>query len=217
MAGEALDSADVGWNGLAGDRRWAFIRPDMERSGFPWLTIRERPTMWKYQPRFLEADKPDTSAVVVRTPEGIEYDVDDPALAEELGVRVRVIKQNRGVFDTFPVALISMQTISALGVLAGMSLDPRRFRPNLLVDTGDTAGFAEDEWVGAVLRIGTLRLRVDKRDGRCVVTNVDPETTERDPVVLRTIARERGGQLGVYGTVVSPGRVSVGDRIVVEK
>ncbi|MFN2464119.1 MAG: MOSC N-terminal beta barrel domain-containing protein, partial [Candidatus Dormibacteria bacterium] len=40
MAGEALAVADVSWHGLAGDRRWAFIREGQERSGFPWLTIR---------------------------------------------------------------------------------------------------------------------------------------------------------------------------------
>ena len=33
MAGEPLTSADVSWNGLAGDRRWAFIRAGRESSG----------------------------------------------------------------------------------------------------------------------------------------------------------------------------------------
>ncbi|MGH2893554.1 MAG: MOSC N-terminal beta barrel domain-containing protein, partial [Solirubrobacteraceae bacterium] len=41
MAAEALTQAEVGWHGIVGDRRWAFIRPHMERSGFPWLTLRE--------------------------------------------------------------------------------------------------------------------------------------------------------------------------------
>jgi hypothetical protein len=40
MAGEQLDEAELGWHGLAGDRRWAFVRGDTPRSGFPWLTIR---------------------------------------------------------------------------------------------------------------------------------------------------------------------------------
>ena len=47
MAAEALERADVGWHGLDGDRRWAFIREGMVRSGFPWLTIRENPRMWR--------------------------------------------------------------------------------------------------------------------------------------------------------------------------
>ena len=49
MAGELLDSADVSWYGLTGDRRWAFIRGGMVRSGFPWLTMRENAGMGRYQ------------------------------------------------------------------------------------------------------------------------------------------------------------------------
>jgi len=47
---EVLDAVDVSWHGLVGDRRWAFIRDGMTRSGFPWLTIRQRPTTWRYVP-----------------------------------------------------------------------------------------------------------------------------------------------------------------------
>jgi uncharacterized protein YcbX len=50
MAAEELDGAEVSWHGLAGDRRWAFIRDGQVRSGFPWLTIRERPELAHYRP-----------------------------------------------------------------------------------------------------------------------------------------------------------------------
>ena len=45
MGGEVLSETEVSWHGFAGDRRWAFIREGVVRSGFPWLTIRERPAM----------------------------------------------------------------------------------------------------------------------------------------------------------------------------
>ena len=67
--------------------------------------------------------------------------------------------------------------------------------------------------MGAVLRVGGMRMRVDKRDQRCVMINVDPETTAREPAVLRTVARERAACAGVYGTTVVPGPVSVGDAV----
>ena len=54
MAAEELDGAEFSWHGLAGDRRWAFIRDGQVRSGFPWLTIREQPEMARYRPRFAE-------------------------------------------------------------------------------------------------------------------------------------------------------------------
>jgi len=212
MAGEPLEASDVGWHGLAGDRRWAFIRADQPRSGFPWLTIRERPEMCHYRPSLTTPDDPNKSATRVRTPAGLELDVADPALAAELGAGVRVIKQDRGVFDTLPLSLITTRTIAALGA----NLAAERFRPNLLVEPTGRAAFPEDRWVGAVLRIGTLRLRLDKRDQRCVIVNLEPATLRRDPKVLRTIAKERGACAGVYGSTVVPGRVAVGDAVLLE-
>lgn len=216
MGAEPLEAADVSWHGVAGDRRWAFIRDGMVRSGFPWLTIRELPAMGLYRPRFAEPERPDGSATLVRTPHGAEVDVTDPALAAELGHGARVIKQDRGVFDTFPLSLITTQTLSGLGARVGAPLDVLRFRPNLLIEARDGGPFPEDAWVGSVLRIGGARVRVDKRDQRCVMVNVDPATTERDPSILRTIAQEREACLGVYGSTVQPGIIQPGDEVALE-
>jgi uncharacterized protein YcbX len=216
MAGERLDEAEVSWHGLAGDRRWAFIRDGLQRSSFPWLTIRERPEMAHFTPSLSEPGRPDDSPTVVRTPEGDELDVADPELSARLGDGVRLIKQNRGVYDIAPLALLTTATIAGLGELVDARLDVRRFRPNLLVEPAGPELFPEDAWVGSVLRLGEARMRVDQRDRRCVMINVDPDTTERDPAVLRAVARERGTCLGVYGATVQPGRVAVGDPVVLE-
>lgn len=210
MGAEPLVEADVTWNGIAGDRRWAFIRDEAAHGGFPWLTLRQRPDLHHYRPYFSDPSRPDTSPTLVRSPTGSEIDVTDPTLAEEL---VRLIRQDRGVFDAFPLSVITTQTIRELGTLVGSELDPLRFRANLLVEATEDAPFAEDEWVGRELRIGTTRVRVDKRDGRCVVITIDPTTTERDPAILRTVAQQRDGCLGVYGSIVTPGRVSVKDTV----
>jgi uncharacterized protein len=47
-------------------------------------------------------------------------------------------------------------TLTHLTRLAGASrFDARRFRPNILVDTGSEAGrFIEDEWLNHALQIG---------------------------------------------------------------
>jgi len=214
MAGEHLAACDVSWHGLAGDRRWAFIRDGLARSDFPWLTMRERPDMGQYRPSLRDPSRPDASPMTVRTPAGAELDVADASLAAELGAGVRVMKQRRGVFDTMALSLITTQSVAGLGALLDGELDVRRFRPNVLIEAaGD---FPEDAWVGCVLRIGELRMRVDKRDQRCVMVNIDPVTTERDPAVLRAIARERESCLGVYGSTVEPGRLAIGDRVCIE-
>jgi uncharacterized protein YcbX len=212
MAPEALDGVDVGWAGLAGDRRWAFVRGDVPRSGFPWMTIREDAAMLDHVPRFVQPGRPDRSRVVVRVPGGEELDVTDPALAASLGDGVRSIKQDRGVFDAMPLSLITTAGIADLSALVGFELDVQRFRPNLLVESSER----EDAWVGSVLSIGGMAMRVDQRDERCVIVNVDPATHERDPVVLRTLAERRDVCIGVYGSTVRPGPVALGDPVLKE-
>jgi uncharacterized protein len=216
MAAEPLAEIEVSWHGFAGDRRWAFVRGGLERSDFPWMTIRERSNMGHYLPSFADPSRPDASRTVVRTPSGDELEVVDPALAAELGADVRVIKQNRGVFDAMPLSLVSTQSVAALGALVGSELDPLRFRPNLLIEAAGDAPFREEAWVGSVLRIGGMSMRVDQQDERCVIINVDPVTSERNHAVLRTLAREREACIGVYGSTVSPGPVAVGDAVVLE-
>lgn len=217
MAPEPLNEVEVSWHGFAGDRRWAFIRDGATQSGFPWLTLRERGEMSRYVPSFVDPANPDSSRVVVRAPSGTVYDVLDSALATELyGAGTRVIKQNRGIFDTFPLSLITTQSIAELADMVGIPLEVQRFRPNILVEATDAEPFIEDDWVGCVLRVGAMRMRVDKRDGRCAVITIDPATAAREPAVLRTVARARGGCLGVYGSTVDPGRVAIGDTVYVE-
>jgi uncharacterized protein len=214
MAAEPVEGVDVSWFGLSGDRRWAFVRPGLSSNGFPWLTLRQRNDLNAYQPCWAEPACPDASAVIVRTPAGARFDVTAPALAAELGDGVRVMKLDRGTFDALPLSLISTRTVESLGALLGTELDVRRFRPNLVIEALGPAAFPEEEWIGRELTVGTASMRIDGRDKRCVVVNVDPVTCHRDPGVLRAIAAHRETRLGVYGSTVRPGRVAIGDPVV---
>jgi uncharacterized protein YcbX len=210
MAGERLSAADISWHGIAGDRRWAFVRPEQSRNGFPWLTLRERPDLAHHRPGLSDPARPDASPVLVRTPDGRELDVADPALAASLGAGVRAMKQDRGVFDALPLSLLTTRSLSSLGRLAGRRLAPERFRPNLLIEPVAGDDFPEEAWLGQTLRIGDAALRIDARDGRCAVITIDPESLERDRGVLRAVARERANRLGVYASTVRPARVTIG-------
>jgi len=211
MGAEALEQEEIGFYGVAGDRRWAFIQPGLERSGFPWMTLRERADMRQFIPRFVDPQRPEDSVTMVVSPAGEEYDVVDPALSQLLGEGVRVLKREVGLFDAMPLSLISVGTLRALGEMTGRELEPQRFRPNLLIDLGDDdPGFTEDSWAGRIVRIGELEMRVDLRDPRCVIVTMDVQSGERDPNVLRQIAQRREGCAGVYGSAVTPARVAVG-------
>jgi uncharacterized protein YcbX len=89
------------------------------------------------------------------------------------------------------------------------SYDVRRFRPNLVI----SSAVGEEQWIGSELEIGGLRLRVDRPDPRCVIVNVDPDTGERDPRVLKAVAP----CIGAYGSTVRPWRVAVGDRVILQR
>jgi uncharacterized protein len=215
MGPDAVPGADVSWHGVTGDRRWAFIKEGSEASGFPWLTIRDCADMVRYRPRFGRPEQPDASPVVVTTPSGAERDVTDPALAAELGEGVRAVKLDRGTFDTLPLSLLTTQSLASLELLVGRPLDVTRFRPNVLIDAHDADAGPEDDWIRRTLRIGDAVVRVDARDQRCIVVNVDPATAQPDPLVFRTIALRRRARLGVYATTARPGRVAVGDPVVI--
>jgi hypothetical protein len=216
MAGEALACAGISWSGLEGDRRWAFVRPDSADSGFPWHTIREFPQMSNYVALLDEPARPDRSRVRVRAPDGGRYDVTDPRLTAELGTGVRVMRLDRGAFDALPVSVISDSTVSALCTLAHVPGNELRFRPNVVVTLDSGAPFEEDEWVGSAVRIGAAVVRMDRRDSRCIIVNVDPASGLSDSHLLKVIGTTRGAYAGVYGTTVLPGVIRVGNPVVVE-
>jgi uncharacterized protein YcbX len=213
MAGEPLTSAYVSWTGVAGDRKWGFVRPASGENGFPWYTIRQNPAMSTYVPRLLDPQHPDKSAVRVQAPGGRIYDLTDPDLADELGAGLRVMRLDRGVFDALPVSLITTSTVSALCTLAGVPGNERRFRPNLVISPSSGTPYAEDEWVGCSLHLGCAIIRVDRRDTRCVVVNVDPARGQPDASLLTIIGRYRHACAGVYGSTVRPGLIQLGDPV----
>lgn len=216
MQAEPLSTVEVSWHGLAGDRRWAFLRPNTERNGFPWHTLRQQATLGAYQPFLVHPDRPDRSPVTVRTPSGEHWDVTDHRLAVELGRGVRVLKQDRGVFDSAPLSIVTTSSLNELSRLTDLDLDVLRFRPNLLLAVDSPAAFPEEQWVGRTLRVGRARIRIDRQDQRCSVINLDPRSGARAPSILRTVAKERSLCVGVYASTTQPGLIAVGDPVILE-
>lgn len=212
MAAEPVAECEITWHGLIGDRRWAFVRPDSENQGFPWLTLRQNNALNGYRPRWSDPENLRRSSVLIRTPTQAEFEVTAAELAKELGARA--MRLDRGTYDSSPLSLVSTRTVAEISELAGTAADVRRFRPNLVIEPMGDVSFPEDAWVGRTLRLGSAVMRVDRRDPRCVVINIDPATGQRSPEMLKAVARHRDTCLGVYGSVVEPGSVAVGDPVV---
>jgi uncharacterized protein YcbX len=222
LLGERLEHAELGPEGVTGDRGWALFDVG---TGFG-LTARRVPELLFAAGR-LRADG--TAEVVL--PDGTATAEDD-VLSAWAGRRVTLrpatevlgdrryenpadVEDEHGRWNPFSGAdgafhdnADARVTLLSTGTLGGW--DRRRFRANVVL-----AGAGEDELVGRRAQVGTAELDVVRRVPRCVMTT-RPQAggIARDTAVLKTIHRERGGALAVGALVTRPGRVAVGDELV---
>jgi uncharacterized protein YcbX len=118
-------------------------------------------------------------------------------------------------FDAFPLHLVTTAWLDELGRRnPSARFDPRRFRPNLLIEPADGAtGFVEERWSRRRLRIGETTIDVTVPCVRCVMPTLEQEELPKDPSVLRTVVRESAQNVGVYAAVAAGGAVRVGDAV----
>lgn len=220
MAGVATDSAVLGWHGLQGDRRFAFRRLN-DSSGFPWLSASRLPELLLYQPFGLDENAEEPMPTHVRTPEGVELPIGSMELqkliVEKFGSAVELMKLKHGIFDDASVSVINLATIAAIGREAEQDLDTRRFRANIVIATESTEPFLEDSWIGGRLVFGDYEtgpiVNLTLRDLRCVMINLDPNTAQPDPRIMKAAVRLNHNNAGAYGAVARTGQLSVGQPV----
>jgi uncharacterized protein YcbX len=158
---------------------------------------------------------------------GVPEAVRERAAVDATGTALTVGSVAAGTF--FDFGMVHLVSTSALARVRAAhpagDADARRFRPNLVVDTGGEPGFPEDAWRGRLVRVGGALLRVLFPTPRCVVPTLAHGELPPDPALMRAVAREhrvpvfgdeRLSCLGVYLDVVEPGTVRVGDPVAVE-
>ncbi|MBV9837370.1 MAG: MOSC domain-containing protein [Solirubrobacterales bacterium] len=143
------------------------------------------------------------------------------ALSDHVGQPLRLVEAAGGVDRgrRGAVSLISRASLARLAEAAGEpEVDARRFR--MLVEIDGVRAHQEDEWVGRGLRIGAARVTMRGHVGRCLVTSRDPVTGEIDLPTLDLLREYRGDAdtteplpFGIYGEVLEPGPVRVGDPV----
>ncbi len=117
-------------------------------------------------------------------------------------------------FDCYPVHIMttsSLNTLAAAG--GGDDVDVRRFRPNILIDTGAAEGLLEVDWTGKKLRVGGVVIEMMTTTVRCSV----PSHAQRDfgssGAVGRALIEQTSQHLGSYCNVLEAGQISVGDEV----
>jgi uncharacterized protein YcbX len=233
MRGETLPEAWVGPHGLVGDR--AFALRDARDGRI--MSAKRTASLLGLAARYVEGPGSPASITLA---DGGRLRTDDPeaaaALSRALGRAVRLCGpedtdadrrtewDDDTSFDAPPFAFVDLAplhllTTASLRALAALypagRVDPRRFRPNLLVDCGPRVDFVEDALVGRLLAVGErMRLRIFMPTIRCVMTTVAQEDLPKDPGILRAAVERHDGNLGAYATVEAEGPVRVGDPVV---
>ena len=220
MAGIPTQSAFLGWHGLKGDRRFAFRRLN-DTSAFPWLSASRLPELLLHQPVGLDDNVEEPTPTHVRTPEGLTLKLGseelDQSISEKFGSAVELMNFKHGIFDEAIVSAINLSTISAIGREAETDLDTRRFRANIVIESTEAEPFLEDRWIGGTLMFGSTEtgpmISVTLRDLRCVMINLDPDTSKSDPRIMKSVVRLNQNNAGAYATVTRTGQISVGQAV----
>jgi uncharacterized protein YcbX len=112
------------------------------------------------------------------------------------------------------LSIFAVQTARKLGEETGVAVDKRRFRANVYLDLSSSDGFAENEFVGRSLRIGSrVVVSVLERDTRCMMITLDPDTAEKTPAIFKQVVQAHEGMAGVYGAVLVEGTLRKGDPV----
>lgn len=176
------------------------------------------------RPVRIEAARPDEHARGVIDPNTIfaEVPIEQvfPGLTRETMPDTFALMRG-SFFDSAAIHVLASGSLAHMKRLCGPNsvLDPRRFRPNIFVDTGDGAdGFVEDEWLEGVLEVGAeVKITAMEPALRCVMTTHAQSDLPRDLAILRAAAQHHKAKLGVFASIGAPGTVRVGDPVVLAK
>jgi uncharacterized protein len=220
IGGEGLDAASVGADGIDWDRTHLLVDLDTGEVASPETTPRWRPAL------MLSACRTGNEVLISSStwkmkPIGPSLDA---ALSEHMGFRCGV--RRKGTFlerdgsqasrlqpryGLAPLHFLTLNSLSALAsLLPGSTIDHRRFRPNVVLETESH----EEDWPGRGWACGSVQGTVTEKTRRCGMTIVAQPGLPEEPKILRTIVRQRARCLGVYASVARAGTLSVGDSFV---
>ena len=233
------DEIELELHGVVGNRRFWLVDADGRlfngKLAGPMVGIRPE---WDENTKFLALTFPDgdrvegtielgtlVDAVMYRHPHPSRRVLGpwEEAISEFVGQPLMLLWAEQHAVDRGyrggTVSLVSRGSLERLREEAGADepVDGRRFR--MLFEIDGVPPHEEDEWLGTQVRIGEATILLNGDVGRCVVTSQDPETGVTTLDTLGTLAayRREGRNeplpFGVYGSVVVPGRVRVGDAV----
>ncbi|HEY4162866.1 MAG TPA: MOSC domain-containing protein [Dongiaceae bacterium] len=163
--------------------------------------------------------------VEIRFPDGAHVVSDDPKVDQVLSERLArpvTLRGRAGVraparYRLAACHIITNATLRRLSALYPSGVfAPERFRPNVLLDCGETVGFIEQAWLGRRMAAASgLVLQASEDCKRCGLTTRAQGDLPSDPGILHTVMLENKTNAGIYAEVAKAGRMSMGDAMVV--
>jgi len=119
------------------------------------------------------------------------------------------------LYDCYPLMIMTTSALRSMAAAVPHSvIDVRRFRPSLVVNTGDIDGHPEFEWSGRRFSLGTVVIEVINDCPRCAaVTREIAPDVPADRAILRHVVKDLGQAVGVYARVLQPGTITVDDEL----
>ena len=212
--GESCPELSIDRRGVIGDRLFAIEnRKGKFGSGKNTRRFRKIKGLFNFQAKY-DADIP-----IITFPDGRIFRGDDFNLNRELsatlGQPVRLVSEkNISHFDADSLHLVTSASLRWLQTLLPSStIDERRFRPNLLIDTPGTK-LIEHDWISKKLLIGQeLRIEITNLTERCIMTSLPQQELDQDSQIIKTISKKSQHHFGVYARIIKSGVVRIGDRV----
>jgi len=226
LRGEKLDSLDFGATGVVGDRGYGIL--DAVKGTFVGSSRPGWDPLITWSARYLGEVRTDAPLppVEIAFPEGGTMRSDDPAcdrlLSEKLGKPVRLVLNDGSVAEPryvlAPCHFITTATLKKFAeIYPEGQFDPVRFRPNLLLESGDAEGFIEQAWHGKRLIAPRMELTVTEDCVRCALTVRAQGELPKDPKILHAVTQNNHTLCGGYAAVTRTGKISLGASVTVDR
>ena len=212
MRGEALDAADIAATAVVGDRLYGVVDPE---AGMVVSSAQGR-RKWRdivtLAARYLDApSNGHAPPVEILLPDGSrlrsdERDIDE-RLAAALGAAVhladKAAEEKRSEYSHAPLHVLTTGSLRQFDLYHPEGkFAPARFRPNIVIDTGDATGFLEQGWIERRLAIGDgVEIAVSEHCKRCVMTTLPQGDLPFDAAILHTTTAPNHTRAGVYAAV----------------
>ena len=240
-----IESCEIRKNiGIIGDRIFAFSKnlefekvklfeKDPEFRKGKWnkiLTLKNSPFLNKYNFTYAE----NKLALFVENKEILTIDVNENGQRDLLSKKILELEsslkkplflmknEDNPFFDTaisnktslpHSISLLNNKSIQDFQNKIGIKIESSRFRGNICIDGIEP--WAEQDWVGKVIKINDISFRVEKKIPRCIAINLKPGSDDNSLNLLQFLKKTYNHfDMGIYLTVLENGKINIGDKIL---